>query len=80
MQATNHNAPLATLYVKRKTEHTHTPSLVPAKHKTMTEQLQEITKKERITHIKLVKTNAKEKTAHEALKHKSALKIKEMRI
>ena len=80
MEATNHNAPLATPYVKRKTEHTHTPSLVPAKHKTMTQKLQEITEKERITRIKLVETNAKEKTARQALKCKSALKIEEMRI
>ena len=62
------------------TEHTLTPSLVPAKHKTMMEQLQEITKKECITRIKLVETNAKEKTACKALKRKSALKIEEMHI
>ena len=78
LEATNPDAPLATPYVKRKTEHTLTPSLVPAKCKTMMEQLQEIIEKERITHIKLVETNAKEKTAREALKHKSALKIEEM--
>jgi hypothetical protein len=80
LETTNPDAPLATPYVKRKTEHTLTPSLVPAKRKTMTEQLQEITEMERITRIKLVETNAKEKTARQALKCKSALKIEEMRI
>ena len=80
LAATNPDTLLATPYVKKKTEHTLTLSLVPAKRKTMTEQLQEITKKECITHIKLVETNAKEKTARKALKRKSALKIEEMRI
>ena len=81
LETTNPDAPLATLYVKRKTEHTLTPSLVPVRCKIMTEQLREITKKECITHIKLVETNAasnaKEKTA---LKCKSVSKIEEMDI
>jgi hypothetical protein len=80
LEVANPDALLATLSVKGKTEHTLTPSLVPAKRKTMMEQLREITEKQHITHIKLVKTNAKEKTARKALKRKSAMKIEEMHI
>lgn len=57
-----------------------TPKVVPQKRKTMVEQLQEISDRERISRVKVAETSAKEKTAREALKRKAALKMESMRI
>jgi len=57
-----------------------TPKVIPQKRKTVIEQLQEISDRERISRVKVAETSAKEKTAREALKRKAAVKMESMRI